>query len=424
MDSYIKETDFLKNNKAEDIAKTYGTPVYVYNEEIIRAHMKSVAGVITKYPYTANYSVKANTNIHILKLALEEGINCDAMSEGEIRMLEAAGFPYDRIFFVPNNVSDEEMQYAIERGIMTSLDSLSQLEQYGQLNKGGRCAVRINPGVGAGHCEKVVTGGKKTKFGIAEEDIDEIFEIAKEYDLTIAGINQHIGSLFMSPEPYLDAVSNLLRIALRFENLEFVDFGGGYGIPYHKLEDEKEYPMEDFKKKLEPILDDFVEKYGYAPLFKSEPGRYCVAEGSIILGRVHAVKQNAGRKYAGTDIGMNVLVRPSMYDSWHDAEVIRDNEIVERKELCEINVTGNICESGDILCKERLLPEIKKGDLIAVLDTGAYGYSMCSAYNSRPRPAEVMITKAGDVRCIRKRETYEDLLKLMQGECVELPTTP
>ncbi len=413
MNSFVEKVNFFGNTNAEELAKKYGTPLYVYNENILRDRMHKVSQVITKYPYTANYSVKANTNIHILKLAHEEGLNCDAMSEGEIRMLEAAGFEYDRIFFVPNNVSDEEMKYAIDRNIMTSLDSLAQLRRYGKLNKGGKCAVRINPGVGAGHHEKVVTGGKKTKFGISEEDIDEIFEIAKEYNLTIAGINQHIGSLFMKPDPYLEAVSNLLRIAKRFKNLEFIDFGGGYGIPYHKLDDEAEYDIEDFKKRLEPILDEFVKDYGYAPLFKSEPGRFCVAEGSVLLGRVYATKTNAGKEYAGTDIGMNVLVRPSMYDSWHDAEIIRNGKVVKRENLKEITICGNICESGDLLCKERPVPDIKEEDIVCLLDTGAYGYSMCSNYNSRPRPAEVLITKAGEDKVIRKRETYEDLLRHM-----------
>lgn len=414
MNSFIEQVDFFKGNNPEDIAAQYGTPVYVYNEDVLRDRMHTVAQVITKYPYTANYSIKANTNIHLLKLALEEGDNCDAMSVGELMMLEKAGFPIERIFFVPNNVSKEELQYAIDKGIMTSLDSLSQLALFGQLNPGGKCAVRINPGVGAGHHEKVVTAGKKTKFGVAEEDIDEIFEIAKKYNLTIVGINQHIGSLFMDPEPYLKAVENLLRIAMRFENLEFIDFGGGYGIPYHKLDDEAKFPMEDFKKRLEPILDAFVEKYGKAPLFKSEPGRYCVAEGGVILGRVHAVKQNAGVKYAGTDIGMNVLVRPSMYDSWHDVEILRDGKIVDRDDLQEITLVGNICETGDIIAKDRPLPKIEVGDLACVLDSGAYGYSMCSTYNSRPRPAEVLICKDGTVKQIRRRETIEDLFRYFE----------
>ena len=429
MKSYLNESSFFEGNSPEKIAEEYGTPLYVYNEKIIRKHMASVAKVITKYPYTANYSVKANTNIHILRLALDEGLNCDAMSCGEIELLLRAGFPEERIFFVPNNVSPEELEYAIHNGIMTSLDSLSQLETYGQVcnalklpedDASRRCAVRINPGVGAGHHEKVVTGGKKTKFGIQESDIDSIFSIASEYKLKIAGINQHIGSLFMSPEPYLEAVTNILRIALRFEKLEFIDFGGGYGIPYHKLDcadfpsGEADYPMEDFKKRLEPILDNFVAQYGSVPLFKSEPGRFCVAEGSVILSRVHATKENAGHRFAGCDCGMNVLVRPSMYDSHHDIEVIRDGKVVSRENLVEQTVCGNICESGDLLAKNRMLPEIHKGDLAAILDTGAYGWSMCSQYNSRPRPAEVLIGSDGKVRQIRRRETIEDIIGLME----------
>lgn len=415
MNSYINSTDFFKGNDPEAIASKYGTPVYVYNEEIIRKSMETVEGVITKYPYTANYSVKANTNIEILKLALDEGLNCDAMSPGEISLLLKAGFPPEKIFFVSNNVSAEEMQFAIDKGVMVSLDSLDQLDRFGQINPSGRCAVRINPGVGAGHSEKVVTAGKKTKFAIAEEDIDKIFEIADKYDLKIVGINQHIGSGFLDPTPYIDAVTNLLRIADRFENLEFIDFGGGYGIPYHKLDDEKPFPMEDFKTKLEPVLDEFVGRYGKAPLFKSEPGRYCVAEGSVILSRVQAIKTNSGIKYVGCDTGMNTLIRPAMYDSYHDIEVIRNGKVVDRDgnaDMETVNVSGPICETGDLIAKGRLLPKAQTGDLLAILDTGAYGYSMASSYNSRPRPAEVMITREGKVVQIRRRETIEDLFRL------------
>lgn len=412
MESFIKESDFFKGNNPEDIAAKYGTPVYVYNEDILRDRMRRVSRIITKYEFHSNYSIKANTNINILKIALSEGLYTDAMSIGEMRMLLDAGFPSEKIFFVSNNVSREEMQFAIDNNILVSIDSLSQLEQFGEINRGGKCAVRINPGVGAGHHEKVVTAGKKTKFAIAEEDIDKIFDIASKYDLTIAGINQHVGSLFMDPEPFLQAVKNFLRIAMKFKNLEFIDFGGGYGIPYHKLDDEQEFPMDSFKKDFELLIDDFVKEYGYAPLFKTEPGRYCVAESGVILGRVHATKQNSGVKYIGTDIGMNVLVRPSMYDSWHDIEFIRNNEIVKRENMTEQTITGNICESGDILAKNRMLPAVKEGDLAIVLDAGAYGYAMASSYNTRPRPAEVLITSNGEVKCIRRAETYEDIMRL------------
>lgn len=413
MRSYIEESNFFKGNNPEQIAQEYGTPVYVYNEEIIRERMREVASVITKYPYRANYSMKANSNISILKMALEEGLNADAMSEGEMRLLLKAGFPSDRIFFVPNNVDKSELLFAIENNIMVSLDSLDQLELYGTLNPGGKCSVRINPGVGAGHHEKVVTAGKKTKFGVAEEDVDEIFVIAKKYNLTIAEINQHVGSQYLDPEPFLQAVENFLRIAEKFQNLEYIDFGGGYGIPYHKLDDEARFDMKSFTERFTALLDEYAMKHkDNLPLFKSEPGRYCVAEGGVILGRVHATKQNSGKKYAGTDIGMNVLARPTLYDSYHEIEVLRDGKAVSRDAMEEISVTGNICETGDLLCKERKLPPIETGDLVCVLDAGAYGYSMSSSYNTRPRAAEVLITKDGEAKLIRRRETYDDLFAL------------
>ena len=410
MKSFVENVNFFGNENPEELVQKYGTPLYVYNEEIIRKHMKAVANVITKYPFRANYSMKANSNLTILKMALEEGVNADAMSVGEMMLLLKAGFPSDRIFFVPNNVSEEELQFAIDHDIMTSLDSLEQLELFGTLNPGGKCAVRINPGVGAGHHEKVVTAGKKTKFGIEEHDVDAIFEIAQKYDLKIAEINQHVGSQYLDPQPFLDAVENFLRIADKFEDLEYIDFGGGYGIPYHKLDDEAEFDMEDFSKRFTAIIDEYAARHeGKLPLFKSEPGRYCVAEGGVLLGRVHAVKQNYGNKYVGTDIGMNVLARPTLYDSWHDIEILRNGRAVTDGEREKVFVTGNICESGDLICKDRELPVIQRNDLVCVLDAGAYGYSMSSSYNTRPRAAEVLITKDGSAKLIRRRETYEDL---------------
>ncbi len=412
MRSYIESVDFFKGNQPETLVAEFGSPLYVYNEDIIRNSMRILKGLIKKYPYTANYSMKANSNLSILKIALEEGLNCDAMSEGEIRLLQLAGFPSERIIFVPNNVSAEELQYAIDNDIIISLDSIDQLELYGRLNPGSRCAVRLNPGVGAGHHEKVVTAGKNTKFAITDDKLDEMFEIAGKYDLSIVGITQHIGSLFMDPAPFLQAVKNLLHMAERFGKLEFIDFGGGFGVPYHKVsEDEQPFDFKTFEEQFELLIDAFVNKVGYTPLFKTEPGRFTCCEGGVLLGRVHAVKTNADKKFAGTDIGMNILARPSLYGSWHDIEVIRDNSIVAEGEREIVTVTGNICESGDILAKDRDLPVIKTGDLICVLDAGAYGFSMASNYNQRLRPAELMICSDGSVRVIRRRETFEDLFR-------------
>ncbi|MCQ2482722.1 MAG: diaminopimelate decarboxylase [Clostridia bacterium] len=412
MDSYINYCNFFGNAAPEKLLSEYGSPLYVYNENILRNSMRNVANIVTKYPFTCNYSIKANSNLKILKIALEEGLNCDAMSEGEIRLLQMAGFPNDRIFYVPNNVSKEELQFAIDNSILTSLDSIAQLELYGQLNPGGRCAIRINPGVGAGHHEKVVTAGKNTKFAIASDDLDEAISVARKYDLRIIGINQHVGSLFMNPDAFLSSCRNILHFAERFDRLDFIDFGGGFGVPYHKLSGEEAFDFASLTLKLTDLLDEFVDKVGYTPLFKTEPGRYVPCESAILLGKVYSVKTNADKKYVGTDIGMNVLMRPVLYDSWHDIEVIRNNEVVlpsDKKE--KVNVVGNICETGDIIAKERELPIIYKDDIIAVLDAGAYGFSMSSNYNMRYRPAEVMIGSDGNPVLIRRRETFEDLIR-------------
>ena len=410
---FIDEKNYFGKYTAEDLAQEYGTPLYVYNENVLRESMRDVSNIITSYPYRANFSMKANSNPEILKLVLDEGLNADAMSDNEIRILQYAGFPSDRIFFVPNNVSIDEIKFAVDNNIIVSLDSLDQLDLYGSYFPNTKCAVRINPGTGAGHHDKVVTAGKNTKFAIQESEIDGIFEIAEKYNLRICGINQHVGSLFMDPAPFLKATENLLRIAKKFKDLDFIDFGGGFGIPYRKLDGENRFDFDTFREGFEKLISDFVKEYGKTPLFKTEPGRYCVAEGGVLLGRVHAVKNNSGKTYAGTDIGMNVLMRPVLYDSYHEVLVYRDGIYVEPSANDkEITVTGNICETGDIIAKERVLPEMQRGDLICVMDAGAYGYSMASNYNARLRPAEVLITKDGEARLIRRREKFTDLFNL------------
>ena len=411
MYSYIQSESFFGLKDPESLLQEIGSPLYVYNERILRDRMRKMKNLISYPRFTSNYSIKANSNIHILKMALEEGLDADAMSPGEILFLERAGFPPEKILFIPNNVSAEEMVFASQRGIVTSLDSLSQLERFGQVCPNTKCALRLNPGVGAGHHEKVITAGKNTKFGVLLSDIPEALEISEKYGLTICGINQHIGSLFMSPEPFMQAAANFLQAAEPFPDLEFVDFGGGFGIPYKKLQGEKPFDYVDLGKQMDQLISDWVQKTGRDMLFKIEPGRFVVAEGGIILGLVHAVKTNAGVKYCGTDIGMNTLIRPSTYGSWHDIELYRDGSIVESDVTETVTVVGNICESGDILAKDRDLPPLQIGDIICVLDAGAYGYAMSSAYNNRPQPAEVLICEDGTVRLIRKQETIEDLLR-------------
>lgn len=410
---YSKVTDrmnFFEGNDPTALAKTYKTPLYVYNERILRKRCRDLKEMVTYPNFTVDYSAKANSNLAFLQVVKSEGLEVDAMSPGEIFMAKQAGFTSDEIFYIGNNVSAEEMQYAIDEGVLVSADSLSQLEQYGQLNPGGEVAVRFNPGVGAGHHEKVVTAGKKTKFGIEPKYIPQVKELLKKYDLKLVGINQHIGSLFMSKEAFVKSIGALFDIARQFEGLRFVDMGGGFGIPYRKEDGEQPLNIKELGEAMDGELYRFAKEYGSDLKFRIEPGRYISAECGMILSEVHSVKQNHDTKFVGCDCGFNVLQRPIMYDSYHGVEIYRESDAVSEKTE-PVTIVGNICESGDILAKERELPEIFKGDILGVLDAGAYGFSMASSYNNRLRPAEILIRENGETVLTRERETLEDLVK-------------
>ncbi|GMQ58471.1 diaminopimelate decarboxylase [Vallitalea sediminicola] len=404
------ETNFFGNTTPMELIKEYGSPLYVYNENIMRERCRELKNLITYPNFSVNFSVKANGNLSLLQIAREEGLNADAMSPGEIFVELKAGFKPEQILYISNNVSKEEMQFATDRNILVSVDSVSQLESYGQINEGGKVCIRFNSGVGAGHHEKVITGGKKTKFGVDPNFIPQVREILSKYKLNLVGINQHIGSLFMEGDKYVEGVKSVLAIAEKFDNLEFVDMGGGFGIPYQKLDGEKRLDLQDLGKKLDKVFFDFAAKYGKQLTFKVEPGRYIAAECGNLLGTVHSIKDNYGMKYVGTDLGFNVLKRPVMYDSHHDIEIFRESNVASTKSET-VNIVGNICESGDIIAKQRELPEIFEGDIINVLDAGAYGYCMASNYNNRLRPAELLITSDGNVKLIRRRDTFEDLVR-------------
>ncbi|MDR1558518.1 MAG: diaminopimelate decarboxylase [Clostridiales bacterium] len=408
--SVTDKTNFFNGSDPFDLAARYGSPLYVYNERILRRNCRDLAGMCGYPHFKVNFSAKANSNLAILQIVREEGLFVDAISAGEIFAELAAGFTSDEIFFVPNNISEDEMRFAIERGILLSVDSVSQLERYASLNPGGRVAIRFNPGVGAGHHEKVITAGENIKFGVNPEDIPNVKNIIRRYNLSLTGINQHIGSLFLEKTQYLKSMDALFDIAREFEDLDFIDMGGGFGIPYHKTEGQGRLDLKDMGDSLAERMTRFAGEYGKELTLMVEPGRYVSAEAGLLLGTVHAVKFNGPVKYVGTDIGFNVLARPVMYDAHHDVEIYRRDDLTSGKREC-VNIAGNICESGDILAKNRLLPEILEDDLLGVLDAGAYGHSMSSNYNNRLRPAEILLREDNSVRLIRGRDTMEDLLR-------------
>ena len=392
-----------------ELIRQYGSPLYVYQEGLLRRRCRDIKNMVSYPHFAVNYSAKANSSLELLKIIRQEDCHADAMSPGEIHLERAAGFAPEQIMYIGNNVSAEEMKYAVRQGVMVSVDSLAQLETYGKINPGGRVAVRFNPGMGAGHHEKVVTAGAKTKFGIEAGQIEAVQDIARQYRLSVAGINQHIGSLFLEDEVYLAAARELLTIAEAFPELEFVDFGGGFGIPYLQEAGQPRLDLEKLGTRLDALLRSWVA--GRGPItFKVEPGRYLVAECGVLLGTVHSIKQNYGVTYVGSDLGFNVLMRPVLYDAYHQVEVYpADGERRSRRET--VTIVGNICETGDVMARERELPEIRQGDVLGVLDAGAYGYAMSSNYNQRLRPAEVLLTEDGGHRLIRRRETIEDLMR-------------
>lgn len=390
-----------------ELLKQFGSPLYVYDEEILRQRCREMRNLL-KYPqFRVNYSAKANTNVELLKIVGSEDLDVDGMSPGEMYLEMKAGFPPERITFIGNNVSQDELQFAVERGILVSVDSLSQLITLGEINRGGQVCLRINPGIGAGHHAKVVTGGKKAKFGIAVEDLPLAQEIACQYQMTITGLNQHIGSLFLEPDAYVEAAGFLLDTAAALPSVEMVDLGGGFGIPYRRGV-EPRLDLADLGTRLDNLINSWVA--AHRPItVRTEPGRYVVAECGALLGTVTSVKENYNTFFVGTDIGFNMLVRPVMYDSYHEISVApaqpRPYEVYDKP----VYVVGNICESGDILVHDRIVPHCVEGDALIVHDAGAYGFAMASAYNSRPLPAEVLITMDGDVRLIRKAQTLKDL---------------
>lgn len=397
---------YFQDHFAGDLAKEYGTPLYVYEEAVLRERCRELKTMLKRSNFAVNYSMKANGNVALLEIVRSEGLRVDTMSPGEIFLAMEAGYQADEILFIGNNVSKEEMAYATQRGILMSVDSISQLEYFGELQPGGEVMVRINPNIGDGHSAKVITAGR-VKFGTPQEQLPELKKVAAKHDLTIVGINMHIGSLFLSPHNYLAAIERLLEIAEGFDQLRYIDFGGGLGVPYRHTQEDR-FPIQEFGKELEAVLADWEERTDNKKVkFLIEPGRYPVAECATLLGTVHSIKESFGTVFVGTDLGFNVLIRPELYGAYHEVIVCNN---AESRDLVEVSVCGNICESGDLIAEARALPDVALDDTLAVLDAGAYGFSMSSNYNARLRPAEILVEADGGIRVIRDRENLSYLL--------------
>lgn len=404
---YIEDVSTLK------LAEEFGTPLYVMSESKIRENYRRLKSAFLRNYNKVKilYSAKANTNISILKILESEGAGVDAVSAGEVYLALEAGFHPNQILYTGVNVGDEELKFVMDRKVAVNVDSLSQLEKLLKIGVPPMLSVRVNTEFGAGHHEYVITAGKITKFGLHEENALKAYKLAKEAGVEKFGIHMHIGSGMMDVTPLLQATEELLKTAKRIHeelkiNFEFMDLGGGIGVPYKP--EEKEVDLQLFADGLAGLFKERVNEYSLGePELWLQPGRYMVAEAGVLLTKVNAVKHTPYRKFVGVNAGFNTLIRPTMYGAYH--HILVANKLNEQP-IEMYDVVGPLCESGDVLAKERLLPKISEGDVLAILNAGAYGFSMSSQYNSRPRPAEVLV-KNSQYTLIRERENFRDLIQ-------------
>ena len=395
----------IGNFTAKELVEKFGSPLYVYDENMIKTRYRelneSLSAIKNK---KILYACKANSNVEVIKTLVQEGASMDVVSSGEVFSCLKAGSKNEDILFTGNNMTNEELDYAVSQKVLLNIGDLSTLERYGKRYPNTSVCVRINPDVGGGHHDHVITGGVESKFGIYFTDVKEILAIAEKYHLKISGIHQHIGSNILEEEKFLLAIDVLLKVAKEFPALDFIDFGGGLGVPYRS--EEQRLSLKNLNEKVAIVFSKFCQEYGKEVSFWVEPGRYFVCEAGYLLTTVNTIKSNPGYTYVGTDTGFNHLVRPTMYGSYH--EIVNTSNLDGNKE--KVTVCGNICESGDIFARDREISKIVEGDILAILNAGAYGYTMASNYNTRPLPAEVMVN--GDsVKLIRRRETFEELLR-------------
>jgi diaminopimelate decarboxylase len=394
---------------AEEVVAAHGTPLYVYSRASVVSRFMEFDSAFSDIDRLIAYSVKANGNLSLLQLLGEHGAGADIVSGGELHRALLAGIPAERIVFSGVGKTVVELAAALDAGIYSfnveSEGELRELANLGEtMGKPAPIALRVNPDVVAKTAHHyTATGHKETKFGIPIERARDIYRRARDHKgLHIRGVDVHIGSQILDVEPYQLALQRVLELVdeLRHDgiDLEYIDLGGGFGVSY---EQDRETPARDFAEALLPDL----KRSGLRLVL--EPGRFIMGPSGMLLTRVLYIKRYGGKTFVITDAGMNDLLRPSHYASYH---LIENAEHHRDREELSIDVVGPICETGDFLALDRTMHLPEEGELLAIHTTGAYGFSMASTYNARPRPAEVLVD-GHEFHLIRKRETYDDLVR-------------
>ncbi len=394
----IKKIENFKNINLISIAERFGTPIYVYNLDKIEENFKKLTNSIPYENKKILFAMKSNFNEEILKLIKRLGGGIDTISIGEIKYAIQIGFKKEDILFTGIGISNEEIEFCAKNNIIPNVGSIDLLTRIGVKFPGSKVSIRINPDYGAGHHDHVITGGPQSKFGIYESYLEEVKNISKKFNLTISGIHFHIGSGILDYKLYIEAIKKAIDISTIFEDVEFIDIGGGIGIPYK--ENQNEFDLKAFGEEISKLMENFSIKEKRNVKLLLEPGRYLVAESGVLIAKVVEIKNTPIYKFVIINTGFNHLVRPVMYGSYH--EIINISKM-NTEETEDQVIAGNVCESGDIFTRDengivpRKLPKADYGDIIGIFDTGAYGFVMASHYNLRKLPLEIVV-KNGKIK--------------------------
>ncbi len=396
----------MKNNDLLEIVKIYGSPVYVYETEKIISQYQRLVNAFQKVPTVRiNYAVKALSNPAILRVMKALGSGLDTVSIQEVKLGLLAGFEPERIIYTPNGVSLEEIEEVAALGVQINIDNLSVLEQFGNKHPQVPVCVRMNPHVMAGGNSNISVGHIDSKFGISVHQMPHLLRIVENTRMRINGIHIHTGSDILDIGVFLYASEILFEAAKQFKELEFIDFGSGFKVPYRK--GDVETNIEELGEQLSERFNAFCKTYGRQLTLAFEPGKFLVSEAGYFLAKVNVVKQTTSTIFAGLDTGFNHLIRPMLYKAHHEIVNISNPKGKERF----YSVVGYICET-DTFANNRRIAEITEGDILCFKNAGAYCATMASNYNSRYRPPEVLWHK-GKAHLIRKRETFDDLVRNM-----------
>ncbi|HEU0112503.1 MAG TPA: diaminopimelate decarboxylase [Flavisolibacter sp.] len=395
-------TQQLSNSQLIELAGRFGTPLYVYHAEKIKEQYQKLTQAFTQTNTVFFYACKALTNINILKYINSLGANVDCSSINEVKLALRAGFTPDKILYTSNGIAFSEIQEAKELGVIINIDSLSNLEKFGkEYGHSYPVGIRLRPNIMAGGNLKISTGHEKSKFGIPVEHISKVVALMDNYNILIHDLHIHTGSEIKDVEVFVKGIEVLFDIIPHFKELKFIDLGGGFKVPYEEGDSETDINL---------LAQKVNELFAAHPDAKSlqvwfEPGKFLVSECGYFISKVNVMKQTPAAEFVSVDSGFNHLIRPMFYDAYHRIENISNPEGEKKK----YSVVGNICET-DTFAWDRQLNEVREGDYLVFYNAGAYGFEMSSNFNSRLKPAEVLM-KDGEALLIRKRDEFEDLLK-------------